>query len=221
VPGELRQLERVVAASDSRELIGGPDHPMRKVTEATAFDDASWTADRAREVEASFDGLAADWNTRIAIDPLRFAPIDDAVARGGAPVEGIWLDVGCGTAVTTRRLADRVERIVGFDLSREMLRQAPDATAVVQADSAALPVPSRCAAVIVLMNALLFPAETDRVLAPGGTILWISARGDDTPIYLPPSDVLAALPGRWSGVWAQAGNGTWAAFRRARAAQDG
>jgi ubiquinone/menaquinone biosynthesis C-methylase UbiE len=143
------------------------------------------------------------------------------VARGGAPTSGTWLDVGCGTAVTTRRLADRVERIVGLDISREMLRQAPDGTVVVQADSAALPLPPRCAAVIVLMNAFLFPTETDRVLAPGGTLLWISARGDDTPIYLPPSDVLAALPGRWSGVWAQAGNGTWAAFRRARAAQDG
>jgi SAM-dependent methyltransferase len=214
VPGELRRLERVVDAADSRELIGGPGHPMRRITEATAFDGASWTPDRARQVEASFDGLAADWNTRIATDPLRFAPIDDAVARGGAPASGTWLDVGCGTAVTTRRLADRVERIVGFDLSREMLRQAPGGTPVVQADSAALPVASGSAAVVVLMNALLFPAETDRVLAPGGTLLWVSARGDDTPIYLPPPDVLRALPGRWSGVWAEAGNGTWAAFRR-------
>jgi SAM-dependent methyltransferase len=215
VPGELVQLERVVAAADSRELIGGPDHPMRRVTEATAFDDSSWTPDLARRVEASFDGLAADWNTRIATDPLRFAPIDDAVGRGGAPTSGTWLDVGCGTAVTTRRLADRVERIVGFDISREMLREAPDGTVLVQADSAALPVPSRCATVVVLMNALLFPVEMDRVLARDGTLLWISARGDDTPIYLPPPDVLRALPGRWSGVWAEAGNGTWAAFRRA------
>jgi SAM-dependent methyltransferase len=168
---------------------------------------------RARST-ASFDGLAADWNTRIAIDPLRFAPIDDAVARGGLPTSGTWLDVGCGTAVSTRRLAGRVERIVGFDLSREMLRQAQDGTPVAQADSAALPVPSGSAAVIVLMNALLFPAEMVRVLAPDGMLLWISARGDDTPIYLSPVDVLRALPGRWSGVWAEAGNGTWAAFRR-------
>jgi predicted TPR repeat methyltransferase len=215
VPGELRHLERVVAAADSRELIGGPDHPMRKVTEAAAFDDGSWTAARAGEVEALFDGLAPDWNTRIAVDPLRFAPIDDAFARGGVTPTGIWLDVGCGTAVTTHRLGAHVDRIVGFDLSREMLRQAPEGTAVAQADSAALPVPSGCAAVIVLMNAFLFPAEMDRVLAADGVLLWISARGDDTPIYLPPPDALQALPGRWSGVWAEAGNGTWAAFRRA------
>jgi SAM-dependent methyltransferase len=214
VPGELRQLDRVVAKADERELIGGPDHPMRKVTEATALDPGSWTPELAGQVGASFDGLAADWNTRIATDPLRFAPLDDAVERSDASTGGTWLDVGCGTAVTTGRLAARVERIVGFDLSLGMLQQAPAGVAIAQADSAALPVPPACASVVLLMNALLFPAEMDRVLAPEGTLLWISARGDDTPIYLPPPDVLAALPGRWSGVWAEAGNGIWSAFRR-------
>jgi SAM-dependent methyltransferase len=214
VPGELRQLERVVAKADERELIGGPDHPMRRVTEATARDPGSWTAELASQVGSNFDGLAADWNTRIAVDPLRFAPLDDAVARSGARTAGTWLDVGCGTAVTTARLADRVERVVGFDLSLGMLQQAPPGVAIAQADSAALPVPSACASVVLLMNALLFPAEMDRVLAPDGVVLWISARGDDTPIYLPPADVLAALPGRWEGVWAEAGNGIWSAFRR-------
>jgi hypothetical protein len=39
----------------------------------------------------------------------------------------------------------------------------------------------------------LFPAETSRVLADDGVLLWVSTNGEETPIYLPPADVLDAI----------------------------
>jgi hypothetical protein len=54
-----------------------------------------------------------------------------------------------------------------------------------------------------------------RVLADDGVLVWVSTNGDETPIYLPPADVLTALPGRWRGISSQAGWGTWLTARRA------
>ena len=61
----------------------------------------------------------------------------------------------------------------------------------------------------------LFPDEVDRVLANDGVLLWVSTLGDATPIYLPPEDVLRALPGAWDGIAADAGWGNWLVARRA------
>src|SRR5436309_13186553 len=54
------------------------------------------------------------------------------------------------------------------------------------------------------------------VLADDGVLLWVSTNGDETPIYLAPADGLRALPGKWEGISAQAGWGTWLTARRAR-----
>lgn len=126
---------------------------------------------------------------------------------------GTWLDIGCGTGLTTAWLANRFDRVIGFDLAREMLLRAPRGL-VVHSDAAALPVPDGCAAAVLLMNAFLFPSEIDRVLARDGVVFWLSAVGADTPIYLPADEAAAALPGAWRGVWAGAGAGTWAVLRR-------
>ena len=61
---------------------------------------------------------------------------------------------------------------------------------------------------------LLFPQEIDRVLRPGGTVLWVNTLGDQTPIHLPAADVLLALPGQWAGTTAHAGTGFWVTARR-------
>ena len=67
---------------------------------------------------------------------------------------------------------------------------------------------------VLLINMLLFPHEIDRVLRPGGTLLWVNTLGDQTPIHLPAADVLAALPGEWHGTTARAGTGFWLVARR-------
>ena len=81
--------------------------------------------------------------------------------------------------------------------------------AAIAADAAALPLRTGSAAVVALINVFLFPAEVARVLANPGVLLWVSANGDQTPIYLPPTDVLNAMAGTWDGVTSQAGWGTW------------
>lgn len=66
-----------------------------------------------------------------------------------------------------------------------------------------------------LVNAFLFPAEIDRVLAPRGVVVWVNTSGASTPIHLPAEEVEAALPGRWEAVASEAAGGTWAVLTRA------
>jgi SAM-dependent methyltransferase len=211
----IRHIPRVISSSRAHEPIHGGRHPMRAVTRATAFDDASWTPERAREVTTYFDDQARDWEARFAADDSRLAPLEDALERGTPITFGRCADVGCGTGITTARLESRFEAVVGLDISRPMLDEAPRGVSRVLADSAALPIATASQDAVVLMNAFLFAREVDRVLAPGGVVVWISAVGADTPIYLSADDLGAALPGDWSGVWSEAANGTWAVLRRA------
>jgi hypothetical protein len=67
---------------------------------------------------------------------------------------------------------------------------------------------------MLLVNMLLFPAEIDRILAPGGALLWVNTLAEETPIHLPPEDVVAALPGTWTAVAGRAGTGLWCVARR-------
>jgi hypothetical protein len=53
-----------------------------------------------------------------------------------------------------------------------------------------------------------------RVLAPDGCLVWVNTSGEQTPIYLPADDVVAALGDGWTGVASEAGTGTWCVARR-------
>jgi SAM-dependent methyltransferase len=100
-----------------------------------------------------------------------------------------------------------------------MLRHADPAPGRrVQADAFRLPLPDAVADAIVLVNALLFPREMARVLAPDGALVWVNSLGDRTPIHLSADDVERAMPGGWTGVAAEAGWGTWCTLRRREAA---
>lgn len=189
------------------------DHPMRAVTRQAAFEPGGWGRERATEVTALFDGLADDWDTRD--HPGRLAPLEDALARGGPEPGGLWLEIGSGTGLATPLLAGRGHAVVSLDLSVAMLERARGrSTMRVRADAASLPIADGAAGCVVLVNALLFPGEVDRVLAPGGAVVWVSTSGDSTPIYLSAEDVAAALPGSWEGTTSAAGSGTWTVLRR-------
>ena len=193
---------------------------MRKVTRAVAFG-GEWTRERATKVAALFDSMAATWSADHD-DAERYAPLDDAYDRGDVPA-GRCLELGSGTGLGTRTLAERHQGSdIALDLAADMLRHAPaEYGPRVQADAAALPVADRGVDVVVLVNALLFPLEVDRVLAPEGAVVWINTVGDQTPIHLPADDVVAALPGEWHGVASRAGTGTWAVVRRAESLSAG
>lgn len=128
---------------------------------------------------------------------------------------GRWLECGSGAGNNTLLLKDKVSALVALDLSKAMLQQASaEAAPRVQGDSSALPFPEACFDVILLVNMLLFPDELCRVLAPGGSLVWVNTLGDQTPIHLPVDDVVTALPGQWSGTTARAGSGFWLSITR-------
>jgi hypothetical protein len=210
----LTTLPSTVTVASERPEVGGPDHPMRRVTTDTAFAPESWTPERAAKVGELFDSLAPTWKERDG--PERHASVLDALDRGGPFPHGPCIEVGSGAGIATPVLADALRDVIALDLSFEMLVLAGSETPRVRADASVLPIRSHAVAVVALINMFLFPAEVDRVLAPDGALLWVSTLGDATPIYLPPADVIRALPGAWDGVTADAGWGTWLVARRAR-----
>jgi SAM-dependent methyltransferase len=209
----IERLPRVIAERPVSG-IGGPDHPIRRVTREIAFEGGAWTRERAEKVRAVFDGLAPTWHERERLG--RLDPLRDALARGSIPTGGLCIEVGSGTGFATPLLARRFERVLAVDLSIEMLKRADPGTGLpVRGDGAGLPVPDASAAAIVLMNAFLFPDEVARVLAPDGVLVWVCSSGDTTPIYLSAEDVDAAVGPGWIGVASEAGGGTWSVHRRA------
>jgi ubiquinone/menaquinone biosynthesis C-methylase UbiE len=190
---------------------------MRIATRRAAGLDASgWTGELRNQVEDYFDGLAAEWHTRIS--PQRTAIVLDALARGLGTSDsprGVAIEVGSGIGSYSNLLAEWFRVVIAIDLSAAMLRLAPARPAHrVKADGANLPVGDSSAAAVVLINAFLFPAEVERVLAPEGTLVWVNSSGEQTPIYLPVDDLVRQLPGEWTGTASRAGEGQWCVLRR-------
>jgi SAM-dependent methyltransferase len=215
MPGPLRALEPVAIPGHEPSGLGSPDHPMRIMTRrAAGLGAAPWDDGARAEVAAYFDALAPEWHTRTS--PERDAVVADALARGvGADGGDICVELGSGIGAYTPSLALRWRRVLAVEVSLEMLRLAPrDVGHRLLADGSRLPLATGAADAVVLVNCFLFPDEVDRVLAPGGVVVWVNSSGAETPIYLPPADVVAALPGRWEGVESAAGVGIWCAVRR-------
>jgi SAM-dependent methyltransferase len=213
----VRHLPPIAIEGPVLSSPGGPDHPMRLATRrAAGLDRGGWEGDLRDEVRSYFDAMAGDWHTRTS--PERAAIVGDALTRGlaspGTPT-ALAVEVGSGTGAYTPLVAARFGTVVAVDLSFAMLQQAPSAPGLrVQADGAALPLRDGSAAAIVLINAFLFPAEVSRVLAPDGVLVWVNSSGERTPIYLSPEDLLASLPGSWTGTASQAGGGQWCVLQR-------
>jgi len=125
------------------------------------------------------------------------------------------VEIGSGIGTYSPLLAKRFGTVVAIDLSLAMLRRAPVRPGHrVQADGAMLPLRDGSASAAVLINAFLFPAEVERVLSRDGILIWVNSSGAHTPIHLSPDDLLAGLPGAWTGVASQAGEGTWCVMQR-------
>ena len=214
----IHDLPPIAIEGHASSRAGGPDHPMRAATRrAAGLDTVGWTGELRNEVETYFDGLAGEWNTRTS--PQRTAIVMDAVTRGFdavRPPRGLAVEVGSGTGAYSHLLAERFAPVVAIDLSLAMLQLAPSAPARrVQGDGARLPLVDASTAAIVLINAFLFPDEVERVLAANGVVVWVNSSGEYTPIYLSVDDLVAALPGEWTGVSSRAGEGHWCVLRRA------
>ncbi len=209
----ISRLPRVIDALPDRPKVGSPTHPMRIATRRAAFEPNFWNAREAADVAAFFDERAFEWDVRSGVGEMN--PLRDALERGGA-LGGRCLEIGAGTGTGTAILADAFDHVIALDISGEMLAHFHDGVRadLVLADAAFLPFDDGSMDVIVLVNAFLFPSEVDRVLAVGGAIIWVSSLAEDTPIYLPTEDVVAAMPGPWTALTSDAGWGSWVVARR-------
>ena len=199
-----------------RELVKparfGLDHPMRTVTQQIGSGDG-WSSERASFVAGVFDELSVGWHADHSSD-LRMAPLEDALDRGDLG-PGRLVEIGCGTGAATERISARRPVAAALDLSPRMLALAdPTVAPFVRADAGALPLAAGSVDVMVVVNMFMFAASYDRVLAPEGQFVWISTMGDETPIYLPPEEVVDLLPGRWTATGSYAGTGLWLVARR-------
>jgi SAM-dependent methyltransferase len=195
--------------------LGSDDHPMRVMTRrAAGLAGEGWDPEARAAVGWAFDELADEWHTRTS--PERTAVVLDALDRGGVTGGAVAVEVGSGIGTYSPLLAARFTLTAAVDLSFAMLQRSPAGPGQrVRADGADLPVRDGAADAVVLVNAFLFPAEVDRVLAPGGALVWVNISGEETPIHLPAAEVEAVLPGGWAGVAGRAGRGTWCVLRRA------
>ena len=173
-------------------------HPLRLLTQKAAFDEENWSSADAAEVLEKYDEVTArGWPS--ATNGSHQLLLQDAFARGEIDTGGRLLNVGCGTGAEARIIPPQFfERTFAVDLSAAMLRNALDVPRRIQADAHKLPFPNGAFSCALLVNMFLFPREIDRLLAPGGRLIWISTGGERTPIFLGPDDVLDALPGEWS-----------------------
>ena len=209
MPGTVRHLEPVRAVEAPNPT--HEDHPMRVVTNDMAAG-APFGAEQAVAVQSLFDSMAEGWHSHDV--PERLVALEDALERAELP-RGVLVELGAGTGIGTRVIT-RFRRVdAAIDLSAGMLAQAPPGMAPwTRADASRLPLADHSVDVLVLLNMLLFPAEVDRVLAAGGSLVWVNTVGEATPIHLSAEAVVEALPGRWHADASRAGSGTWCVARR-------
>jgi SAM-dependent methyltransferase len=108
---------------------------------------ARLAAERAREASDAFRRHGMDWDEMRALD-LPAAAIEQALLDALPPRLGALLDIGTGTGRLLELVAPRADRVLGVDMSRDMLalararlaeRGLADRAAVRQADMYRLP----------------------------------------------------------------------------------
>lgn len=211
----IESLPRVVPSPPDRPQVGNAESPIRKITRKLALERDGWTAERRARITELFDESAPAWHDRGAADSTTPC-VADALARGG-PLIGPCVEVGAGTGKATSVLVSHfgAGAVLAVDVAMEMLRHFREPAAVrMRADGASLPVRDSSVGALVLVNAFLFPAEVERVLAPDGAIVWVNTLAEDTPIHLPVADVVSSLHGPWRAVTSEAGWGLWGVVRR-------
>jgi len=164
-----------------------------------------------------FDRLAPQWTTMRSDEA--FAPLEAALDALPAEPSKV-LDLGTGTGLAAFAVARHFPSasVVGSDIAEEMLSQARDATppelaARVRfeaADAAQLPFPPGAFDLVVLANMIPFFDELERVVAPGGHVLFSFSAGPETPIWVPSERLRSELGRRGFADFAdfQAGGGT-------------
>lgn len=169
------------------------------VPERSAADDP--VGDAAEASRRHFDEEAANYESgrryRRLVEPRAAA----AALLDLTPSDRL-LDIGCGTGITVRSLASRVERAVGIDISPSMIEYAREQTRgvtnveFVVAESSELPFPDASfTAVLCTFSFHHYPRpaasvqEIGRVLVGGGRVVLADASSDHWTIRV--ADIVA------------------------------
>ena len=170
-----------------------------------------------RLTRLQFARLAPVWDSMRS--PFSLAPFEAALATVEPPPRRV-LDLGTGTGAGALLVARRFPEaeVVGVDLAPAMVERARQNVPAELADRVRFEVgdAERIAygdaafELVTLANMIPFFDEIDRVLAPGGTILFAFSAGPETPIYVPPERLRDELGRRGYSNFAEfaAGNGT-------------
>jgi ubiquinone/menaquinone biosynthesis C-methylase UbiE len=174
-------------------------------------------------IRLQFDRLAPLWDD--VRDPMHLESFEQALGLVTTPPRRA-LDVGTGTGAGAFAIAHRFPdaEVVGVDLSEPMLAEArlktpADVEARVRferADAARLPFDDASFDLVALANMIPFFDELERVVAPGGWVVFGFSAGPETPIYVEPERLRRELAARGFADFAdvEAGRGTAFAARK-------
>jgi SAM-dependent methyltransferase len=164
----------------------------RSVNYAVARWPASWVLLRG-PAKRFFDKVARDWDERVQSSSVEFlAPLVAALDRVTSRPARI-LDIGTGTGAAAFELAARLpySRVIGIDISEEMIAQA-NAKATRDANVRFLVAdiahfdPDESFDLITMLNMPPFFARVVALLKPGGFVINASSYGSRTPFYTSP-----------------------------------
>jgi SAM-dependent methyltransferase len=132
------------------------------------------------------------------------------------------LDIGTGTGTAARAIAARLPAagVVGIDVSERMVDEArrllPTELAgrvrFERADASSLPFRDGSFDLVMLSNMIPFFDEIDRVLAPGGHVVFAWSVGAETPIYVASDRLREELQRRGFGEFQEVEAGPGTAF---------
>jgi SAM-dependent methyltransferase len=174
----------------------------RLATDAVVRRPALWRLFR-RPLRRQFDRLAPVWDEMRS--PGHLAAFEAAL-EGVPDQPRRALDVGTGTGAAAVAMARRwpEAEIVGVDVAEAMLEQAraklpaelAERVSFVAGDSASFPFADDSFDLVALANMIPFFNELDRVLMPGGHVVFAFSVGPATPIYVPSERLRAELERR-------------------------
>jgi len=192
--------------------LGAATHRSRLALEhvlANPEDDASW--DFLAETYAE---MADEWPEWIVSQHWYDSPVRTGL-RYSTPAS-LALEVGCGTGGATATLAGHTRTLIATDVNDEMLALAtrlPNVHYVVS-DVRSLPLHDASVPLLVGLNAVPHIKEFNRVIAPGGQLLWCTSFGSGTPLYVEPERLRTLLGPTWVGEAGRAGHGEWMLLSR-------
>lgn len=170
-------------------------------------------------IRREFDALAPGWEKRVR--PEGLAPLEGALA-GLQQAPRRALDVGTGTGRAAFLLARRFQEaeVVAVDLAPRMVAEAsrlvpPELAGRIDfgvADAAALPYADGSFDLVVQANVIPFFDELARVVASGGTVVFVFSLGERTPIYVPFDRLRAELGRRGFAEFAELSAGAGSAL---------